>query len=365
MNLFERVTIGESGMLSVNRVVLAPMTNKQSNPDGTLSDNEYNWLVRRAKGGFGMVITCATYVSEDGKGWDGELGACNNDQVEGLTRLAEGIHDNDSLAILQLFHGGSRAPEKVTHVQPLSSSAHIIKGTPIKRIKEASIFDIERIISDFTNAARRAYKAGFDGVELHGAHGYLFHQFLSTTVNQRKDEFGGSFENRCQLLRTVLQNLRSELPKSFIIGIRLSPEDRGSFEGIDFDESIQTAELLADEGADYIHISAWEALKKPNKYPEEEKTIIRRFRDALPEEVTVIISGEIWTKEEAEKCIEEGADMVSIARAAVANPDWANLAKNKNFEPIRPPYTHQQLEAADVSEPFVEYLKSWEGFVKA
>lgn len=364
MNLFDRVTIGGSGMMSVNRMVLAPMTNKQSNPDGTLSDNEFNWLVRRAEGGFGIVVTCAANVSEDGKGWEGELGIYDNKHVEGLTRLAEAIHETDALAIVQLFHGGSRAPQSVTGVQPFSSSAHIIKGTPIKRIRQATIFDIERVISDFTNAARRAYNAGFDGVELHGAHGYLLHQFLSATVNQRTDEWGGSFENRCQLIRTILRNLRDELPQSFIIGIRLSPEDRGSFSGIDFDEAIQTAELLADEGADYIHISAWDALKKPEKYADGDKTIIRYFRDALPEDVTIVVSGEIWTREQAEKCLAEGADMVSVARAAVANPDWPKLVKDKK-EPVRPPYSPAQLKAAAVSEPFVEYLHNWEGFVKA
>jgi len=364
MNLYDRVTIGESGMLSVNRIALAPMTNKQSNEDGTLSDNEYKWLVRRAEGGFGMVITCAAYVSEDGKGWEGELGIWDNKHVEGLSRLAEGIHETDSLAIVQLFHGGSRAPQSITGVQPWSSSAHIIPGTPLKKIREATVFDIERVISDFTNAARRAYNAGFDGVELHGAHGYLFHQFLSAEINKRTDQWGGSFENRCHLLRTVLQNLRQELPTSFIIGIRLSPEDRANFKGVDFDEAIQTAELLADEGADYIHISAWEALKKPDKYQEGDKTIIRYFRDALPEDVTVMVSGEIWTKEEAEKCLAEGADMVSLARAAIGNPSWPKLANDKKFEPVRPPYTHDQLKAVDVSDSFVDYLKRWEGFVK-
>jgi 2,4-dienoyl-CoA reductase-like NADH-dependent reductase (Old Yellow Enzyme family) len=366
MKLFERVTIGESGMLSTNRIALAPMTNMQSNNDGTLGDNEYNWLVRRAEGGFGMVITCATYVSEDGKGWDGELGAWNNSHMDGLTRLAEGIHETDSLAILQIFHGGARAPEKITGVMPWSSSAHIIPGNPIKRVREGTIFDIERVISDFTNAARRAYNAGFDGVEIHGAHGYLFHQFLSADTNKRKDEWGGeSFENRCQLIRTVMQNLRRELPSTFIIGVRLSPEDRGTFKGIDFDESIQTAEILADEGADYIHISAWEALKKPDKYKEGDKTIVRYFRDALPEEVTILVAGDIWSKEDAEKCISEGADMVALARCAIANPDWPKqVKKNDKYTATKPPYTYDQLKAVAVSDVFVEYLKKWENFIK-
>src|ERR1700739_3224632 len=364
MKLFDRITIGESDMLSTNRIALSPMTNMQSNQDGTLGDNEYKWLVRRAEGGFGMIITCATNVSQEGKAWDGELGIWSNDHVEGLSRLAEGIHENDSLAIVQLFHGGARSPEKITGLTPWSASAHIIPGTPVKQVREGTKSDIEHAIADFTNAARRAYKAGFDGVELHAAHGYLFHQFLSIATNKRKDDWGGVLENRFRLLREVVQSIRRELPSTFIIGVRLSPEDHGTFKGIDFDESLATAQLLADESVDYIHVSAWEALKKPEKYKEGDKTIISYFREALPEYVNLMIAGEIWSTEDAEKCLADGADMVALGRVAVANPDWPKLAAKANFQPVKPPYTPEQLKALAVSDVFVEYLRRWEGFIK-
>ncbi|MGP8217682.1 MAG: NADH:flavin oxidoreductase [Bacteroidia bacterium] len=364
MNLFDRITVGRTGILCANRIALAPMTNSQSNADGTLSDNEYNWLIRRAEGGFGMIITCASHVSADGQGWEGEMGIWDDKHLPGLTRLAEGIHDTDSLGIVQIFHGGSRAPEKITGLVPWSSSAYTIPGNPPKQVREGTVEEILRVINDFTEAAKRAYNAGFDGVELHGAHGYLFHQFLSADTNKRTDEWGGSFENRSRLLKMTIQNIRKSVPSAFIVGVRLSPEDRGVFKGIDFDEGLLTAKMLADEGADYIHVSAWDAFKKPDKYKARDKTITRYYRDILPEYVTIMVAGEIWTRQDAEKCLNNGADMVALGKSAIGNPDWPKLAANADFQPERPPFSKEQLNAVAVSDAFVNYLRRYEGFVK-
>jgi 2,4-dienoyl-CoA reductase-like NADH-dependent reductase (Old Yellow Enzyme family) len=364
MKIFEKVNIGQTNKVAANCIALAPLTNTQSNEDGTISDNEYNWLVRRAEGGYGIIITCATHVSEAGKGWDGEMGVWGDKHIPGLTRLAEGIHKNSSLAIAQIFHGGSRAPEKITGKTPWSSSAYLIPGNPPKQVREGIVEDILQVIIDFSNAAKRVYKAGFDGIELHGAHGYLFHQFLSTDTNHRNDEWGGTYENRFRLLQTVIKNIRKELPKDFIVGVRVSPEDRGVFKGIDFDEGLKTAKLLADEGADYIHISAWEAMKRPEKYKEQDKTMIKYYREALPAHVSIMVAGEIWTPDDVEKCINEGADLVALGRCAIGNPDWPKLAVKENYAPKRPPYTVAELEERAISPKFVEYLNRWENFVK-
>ncbi|HXU27262.1 MAG TPA: NADH:flavin oxidoreductase, partial [Bacteroidia bacterium] len=117
MKLLERFNIGCSGKTALNRVVLAPMTNTQSNIDGTLGDDEYNWLVRRAEGKFGIIISCAAHVSLDGQGWENQLGIYDDKHIAGLTKLAKGIHKHDSLAIIQLYHGGARSPEKITGKQ--------------------------------------------------------------------------------------------------------------------------------------------------------------------------------------------------------------------------------------------------------
>ncbi len=362
--LFEPFQFVKSGKTASNRIVLAPMTNMQSHEDGTLSDHEYKWLTRRAKEGFGTIITCASHVSEDGQGWKGELGIYDDKHIEGLTALAEGLHQYGSLCIVQLFHGGARCPQELIAQQPWSASAHsmTIAGKEVK-VRAATLAEIERVILDFENAAVRAYTAGFDGIELHGAHGYLLHQFLSTQTNQRNDQWGGNFENRSRLLRAILWRIKQRIPANFIVGVRLSPEDKFTYHGIDFDESLALANILASEGADYIHISPWDALKKPNKYPDGPLTIVEHFSVSLGPDVPLMVAGAIWTAEDALKAIELGVDFCALGKVAIGVPDWPTRAKIANAFIDRPPYSVAQLRAADLSDTFITYMKRWQGFV--
>lgn len=363
--LFTPFTFPASGKQMRNRISLAPLTNLQSHPDGTLSDDEYNWLVRRAKENFGMVITCAANVSADGQGWKGELGIYDDKHTEGLTRLAQGIKQYGSLAVVQIFHGGARSPESLIGTQPWSASAHTMPYAKVPvEVRAATLEDIARVINDFTAAALRAEQAGFDGVELHGAHGYLLHQFLSTVTNKRTDEWGGSFENRNRLLRTVLQRIKAVVKKDFMVGVRLSPEDKYSFEGIDFDESVALAKLLAHDGADYIHLSPWEAAKKPEKYASGNKALITYFREALPQ-TPIMVAGKVWTLADAEQAIDLGADIVAVGMAAIAHANWPAQVKENATEPLRPPFTEAHLLQQGLSPAFVEYMKRWKGFVAA
>ena len=171
-----------------NRAMLAAMTNKQSHSDGSLSDAEIKWLTRRAKGGFGIITTAAAHVSKDGQGWDGELGLFDDKHIDKLTTLTDSIHTYGSLSFAQLFHGGMRAPQYLTAKTPISASKIPCDESKSGFTRSASGKDIKRIIKDFTTAAVRCVKAGFDGIELHGAHAYLISQFLGTKTNMRKDE---------------------------------------------------------------------------------------------------------------------------------------------------------------------------------
>jgi 2,4-dienoyl-CoA reductase-like NADH-dependent reductase (Old Yellow Enzyme family) len=365
MKLFTPYTFASSGKVSNNRIALAPMTNTQSHDDGRISDDEYNFLVRRAKEGFGIITTCAAHVSADGQGWKGELGIFNDIHLEGLSRLSKGIHQYGSLGIVQIFHGGARSPEVLTGRQPWSASAHSIKsGGREIGVREGSVTDIEKTIEDFVESARRAFEAGFDGVELHGAHGYLLHQFLSTFTNHRKDQWGGNLENRSRLLLTILRRIRSIVPRSFLVGVRLSPEDKYGFKGIDFDESLALAKSLAADGADFIHVSPWDAFKKPEKYPDSEKAIAAYFRETLPVEIPVMIAGLIWSARDAEKAIEYGADFVALGRAAIGIPDWPSRAKDLEFQPQKPPYSVKHLRDASLGDAFISYMRGWQGFVE-
>ena len=349
-----------SGLVIPNRVALAAMTNGQSHPDGTLADEELRWLERRAEGGFGLVATCAAYVAKDGKAWDGELGVDSDDDVPGLTRLATAIQRHGARGYVQLFHGGVRATQRLTGEQVWSASAFVEDGPEFEPPRAATEADITRTIEAFAAAAARCQRAGFDGVELHGAHGYLLTQFISAVTNTRSDAWGGSLEHRARLVREVLRAVRERCGASFSVGVRLSLEHGGSARGLDLDESLQIARWLADDGADFIHASLWRAENFTRKRPAEHP--IPLLRAALPPEVAVIASGNIWTYEDAALARERGADMISLARPAIVNPDWPKQAR-PGWEPRRPPLTRAELEGLAVSPAFAVYLRHFKNLV--
>ena len=149
-----------------NRFMLAPLTNRQSHEDGTLGEDEYNWLTMRAKGGFGLTMTCASHVQEIGKGFPGQLGIFNDIHIDGHKKLVEGIKAQNSLAVIQLHHAGMRSPKDVINQQPVCPSYNEECDARTLTLEEVKI-----LRDDFITAAQRAKKAGYDGVEVHGAHG--------------------------------------------------------------------------------------------------------------------------------------------------------------------------------------------------
>ncbi|HEY6033871.1 MAG TPA: NADH:flavin oxidoreductase [Kofleriaceae bacterium] len=341
-------------------MALAAMTNGQSHPDGTLGDDELRWLERRAEGGFGLVCTCAAYVAKDGKAWDGELGIDSDADVPGLTRLATAIKRHGATAFAQLFHGGVRATQRLTGQQVWSASRFLEDAPDFEEPRAATEADITRTIEAFAAAAERCQRAGFDGVELHGAHGYLLTQFISAVTNTRTDAWGGSLENRARLVREVLRAVRARCGDKFSVGVRLSLEHGGSARGLDLDESLQLARWLADDGADFIHASLWRAENFTRKRPDEHP--IPLVRAAVPKEVAVIAAGNIWTYEDAALALERGADMVALARPAIVNPDWPKQAK-PGWEPRRPPLSRAELEQLAVSPAFAVYLRHFKNLV--
>jgi 2,4-dienoyl-CoA reductase-like NADH-dependent reductase (Old Yellow Enzyme family) len=344
-----------NGIVSKNRVLLAAMTNQQSNDDGTLSDEELHWLTRRAEGGFGVITTCASHVAKDGQGWSGELGIFSDAQIPGHAKVAKNSHDHGALALVQIFHGGLRADAKLTGERPWS--ANEVEGGPRAGTEE----DIERVIGQFADAAHRAHAAKMDGVEIHGAHGYLLGQFLSSVENTRTDAWGGTFEKRARLMREVTRAVRARVPKSFVVGVRISPEDFGQSKGLDIDDNVTLAKWLAEDGADFIHLSLWRSERNSTKHPDRHPVTL--FRNALPKDVPVLAAGNIWTRVDADKLLELGADGIALGRSAIANPDWPNRVADKNWEPKRPPLTVAELVERGLSPKFATYLKAFKGLV--
>ena len=211
-----------SGHQMKNRFMLAPLTNTQSHEDGVLSDDEYHWLTKRAEGGFGITMSCASHVQDIGKGFPGQLGIFDDKHIDGLTKLTTEIKKHESLAIAQLHHAGMRSPEDLINTQPVCPSDDSNTGA-----RSLSFEEVIQLREDFIAAAVRAKKSGYQGVEIHGAHGYILSQFLSSEINRRQDEYGGSNENRSRIIFEIVEGIRNNCGKDFVLGVRLSPEGFG------------------------------------------------------------------------------------------------------------------------------------------
>ncbi len=314
-DLFQPLSF-KSGAVAKNRFMLAPLTNTQSHADGRLSDDEYHWLTMRAKGGFGLTMTCASHVQAIGQGFPGQLGCFSDIHLEGLTRLATGIKAENSLALLQLHHAGMRSPRDVIGQQPVCPSDNAESGS-----RALTGPEVEQLKEDFLLAAERAEKAGFDGVELHGAHGYILCQFLSPTINQRTDRYGGSLQNRARIIFEIIDGIRARCRPGFLLGVRLSPE---RFD-IRLGEILEVAQQLMKEAKiDFLDMSLWDSFKEPNEEEFKGKTLLSYFTDLDRGEVRLATAGKIDTPEVARQCMQAGADFVVLGRAAILHHDFPN-----------------------------------------
>ena len=214
-----------------NRIVMAPMTTWAGNSDGTVSDDEIAWYRRRVNGA-GMVLTGCTHVQANGIGFTDEFAAFDDRFLPGLTRLATVAKSGGATAVLQIFHAGNKAlPALTPGGEVVSASAVPTDASPFAPSvtpKALSHEEILETIAAFGDATRRAIAAGFDGIELHGAHGFLIQNFLSPRFNQRDDEWGGSLENRMRFPRAVVAEVKrvaATAGRPFLIGYRISPEE--------------------------------------------------------------------------------------------------------------------------------------------
>lgn len=339
-----------------NRLVLAPLTNTQSHDDGTLSDDEYRWLTMRALGGFAATMTCASHVQAAGRGFRGQLGNHSDLHLPGLTRLATGIKAAGSLALTQLYHAGMRAPPELIGGPPLCPSDDTETGA-----RAMTVAEIERVRDDFIAAALRAQRAGFDGVEVHGAHGYLLCEFLSPEINRRADDYGGTPDNRSRLLMQVVEGIRLACGRGFIVGVRLSPE-RFGLRLAEIREL--AAHLLAGDVVDFLDLSLWDVGKEPEEEPHRGRSLLSWFTTLDRRRVPLGVAGKIQSGPEARRCLEAGVDFLLIGRAAVLHHDFPDqLRTNPDFAAIATPVTEAYLRSEGLGPDMIDYMRRWEGFV--
>lgn len=353
--LFDAVSFAHGPSMK-NRFMLSPLTNQQSHQDGTLSDEEYKWLTMRAEGGFGLTMTCASHVIANGKGFSGQLGCFDDLHLDGLTRLAAAIRAQQSVSVVQLHHAGRRSPKDLIGQEPLSSGNDDKMGA-----RAMTTGEVEEVIEAFISAAVRVEKAGFNGVELHGAHDYLICQFLNAELNQRNDRFGGSLENRSRMMFDIIDGIRQRCGTDFHVGVRLSPERFG----------MSTAEIIEIYGrlvdtqkVDMIDMSLWDVFK-PGAEPEfEDQRLIDIFANLERKSTRLAVAGKLYTAVDMQRAIDAGADVVAVGRAAITNHDFPlQSQKDQNFVMRELPVAKDVLMDEGLSEAFVGYMKNWQGFV--
>ena len=357
MNKLNDNIVFPCGISMKNRFMLAPLTNTQSYEDGTLSNDEFNWLTLRAKGNFGITMSCASHVQEIGKGFPGQLGIFDDKHIDGLKRLTDEIRKYGSLSVAQLHHAGMRSPEDIIGESPVCPSSD-----EETKSRSLSNEEVNFLRDDFINGAVRAKKSGYDGVELHGAHGYILCQFLSSSINKREDEYGGSLENRSRIIFEIIDGIRSECGKDFLLGIRLSAERFG----IKLTESKTLCQkLIDDEKIDFLDISLWDSFKDPVEEEHKDKTLLQHFTELNRKEVLLTVAGNIRTGKDVDKIISSDVDFVTIGRAAILHHDFPNkVLENQEFIPIDTPSPKEHLRKEGLSEKFIEYLKVFKGFVE-
>lgn len=334
-----------------NRLALAPLTNQQSHADGTLSDEELHWLTLRAQGGFALTMTCASHVQAVGQGFPGQLGIFGDEHIEGLTRLANAIRAAGSVSSVQLHHAGLRAI-----ANPVGPSDDADSGA-----RALSTAEVEQVRDDFIAAALRAQTAGFDGVEIHGAHGYLLCQFLSPTVNRRTDRYGGSLENRMRLLGEIISGIRRACRADFQLGLRLSAEHFG----LSLAEARETARTFLGSGElDFLDMSLWDVMKEPAEEAFQGRSLMSYFTELDRGETRLGVAGKIGDGAMALGCLEQGADFVMIGRGAVMIHDLPNrLARDIGYQLPPLPLSAAHLAGEGLSPTFIAYMRSFKGFV--
>lgn len=355
-DLFEPMTFTR-GPAMKNRFMLAPLTNTQSHEDGTLGEDEYHWLTMRAEGGFGLTMTCASHVQKVGRGFPGQLGVFDDKHLPGLTRLAQGIKDQGSVSAIQLHHAGMRTPHELIDEKPVCPSDNEETGA-----RALSTAEVEQLTEDFIAAAVRAEKAGFESAELHGAHGYILCQFLSSEINRRDDQYGGSLENRSRVIFDIIKGIRERCGADFNLGIRLSPERFG----VKLAEILEVTQRLMSEGeVDYIDMSLWDVFKEPVEEEFKGRSLMSYFTELDRGNVRLGVAGKVRAPADAVRCLEAGVDYVLLGRAAILHHDFPNRMKaDPDFTPVRNPVTADYLRSEGLSDAFIKYMSAWKGFVE-
>jgi len=317
----------ESKLVLKNRLVMPPMATAKSDIDGRLNNDVLDYYEEKSKGGFiSLIIIEHSFISQKGKASDRQLSIAEDDKVNDLKKLADIIHKNGSKAVMQINHAGSSTDKSVTGSEPIGPSP--VLNPPDGKIvpKEIDINEIKTIVKEFKDAALRVKDAGFDGVELHCAHGYLLSQFISPLTNKRTDEYGGDIFGRIKIHLEIIKEIRHAVGDSFPLLVRLGASDYMEG-GLTIEESKLAAYEFEKAGVDMLDISG--GLCRAILPGVSEEGYFSSLSEAIKDivKIPVIVAGGITKVETAENILSQGkADLIGVARAIYRDSDWAKNA---------------------------------------
>jgi 2,4-dienoyl-CoA reductase-like NADH-dependent reductase (Old Yellow Enzyme family) len=360
-----------------NRFVMAPLTTDASHEDGTATEHELEFVRRRAASGFGVVVSSAAYVADDGRSWQG-IGAAHDGHSSSLQRLAAAMRAAGGLAILQIYDGGRIAKPELIGEQTMRAPSAVASLRPGAKTPRAMTSDeVKGLIASFREAASLARKAGFDGVEIHGANHYAVHQFFSPRANHRVDHWGGTLAKRMNFPLAVAQAVRDALGPKLVAGFRVTPFEAEA-DGYTLEDSKLLCRELARLDLDYISVSLDDYRKsRPTgetrvyngpvqQIDTPAESPITEFARVIAGRTAVMASGGIRTCLDAEGAIKLGADLVAVGRAVVVDPEWLSKVRSKSEASILPglPKDEREIaEALSIPPRMVEYLLSRPGWI--
>lgn len=324
-NLFQPFTLN-NGVEIKNRFAVAPMTHFGSNTDGTLGKQEARFISNRA-GDIGLFIHAATLVADGGKAFHGQPEAIHISQLESLRQTAQLAQQQGAKAILQIHHGGNKSvPELLNGKDMITAS-----DDPATGARAATVNEIHALIAAYANATDLAIQAGFDGVEIHGANGYLIQQFYSAQTNQRIDEWGGNRENRMRFPLAVVDAVTAVREKhnkaDFIIGYRFSPEEAGE-NGLTMADTFALLDVLVEKPLQYLHISLHEFAKKARRGADTNLTRMQLVHERINGKLPLIGVGSLFTAEQILDAFNTGwAEFIALGKTVMINPTIATLIK--------------------------------------
>lgn len=317
-----------SGVQLKNRIMMAPMTLTASGVNGEVTDEELVYYRARSNG-VAAVITSGSLVSQNGKLAENGFSIDNDALIPGLKKLSAVIKENGARAIVQIYHGGRKGKP---HLVP---GGHVLCPSPIAGEWEGAVvpremteLEIEKAIDEFAQATRRAIEAGFNGVEIHGANGFLVQSFFSPHSNRRTDKWGGKrMTFPLEVIKRVKETVAKHATTPFAIGYRFAPEENEN-PGITMSDTLHFVDVLAEQNLDYIHVSVDRFWAGPRNDRNITKSRIVMIQERVGNRIPVIGVGGLLTPVDVVKALETGVPLVALGHALIMNPDWVNLVQS-------------------------------------